>query len=54
MTTVLIIAIIGLFSYIIKALIDFNGLVLQLKKDKEVNAKPNDLESNYQFIKGLY
>lgn len=54
MTTILIAVILGMIAYIIKALIDINALVLQIIKDKEVNKIPNELEKNYQFIKGLY
>jgi hypothetical protein len=54
MTSILIAVILGMIAYIIKALIDINALVLQIIKDKEVNKIPNELEKNYQFIKGLY
>jgi len=54
MTTILIVAILSMTAYIIKALIDINALVIQITKDKEVNKIPNELEKNYQFIKGLY
>ena len=36
MTTILIIVILGMIAYIIKALIDINSLVLMITKDKEV------------------
>ena len=54
MTTILIIVILGMIAYIIKALIDINSLVLMITKDKEVIKIPNELEKKYQFIKGLY
>lgn len=54
MTTILILIILGLVVYIGKALIDINALVLMITKDKEVVKIPNELEKNYQFIKGLY
>jgi len=54
MKTVLVIIIIALIAYIIKALIDLNALVLQVIKAKELNKVSNNLEKKYQFIKGLY
>jgi hypothetical protein len=54
MTTILITVILGMVAYITKSLIDTNALLLQITKDKEVIKVPNDLEKNYQFIKGLY
>jgi hypothetical protein len=43
-----------MIAFIIKFLIDVNGLLLQITKDKEVNKIPNVLEKNYQFIKVLH
>lgn len=54
MVTILIIGILGMIAYILKALIDINVLVLLIAKDKEVIKIPNELDKNYQFIKGLY
>lgn len=54
MTTFLIFTILVMTAYIIKVLIKINSLVLFIIKDKTVNEVPNELEKNYQFIKGLY
>lgn len=54
MTTFLIITILGMTVYIIKTLININSLILFIIKDKTINKIPNELEKNYQFIKGLY
>ncbi|CAD0005124.1 hypothetical protein [Flavobacterium chungangense] len=35
-------------------LIKIKSVALQLVKSKEVNNQENQLEKNYQFIKGLY
>lgn len=35
-------------------LIKIKSVTLQLIKSKEVNNKENQLENDYQFIKGLY
>lgn len=53
-TTTIIIVILGMIPFIIKALIDINSFVLMITKDKEVIKIPNELEEKYQFIKGLY
>lgn len=54
MNSILIVIILGMIAYIIKALIDINSLALQFIKDKEVTKIQNEMEKNYQFIKGLY
>lgn len=43
-----------LFFTAIKYLIDINMLALRISKNKELNQQKNELEENYQFIKGLY
>jgi hypothetical protein len=52
--TFIIIADILMFFYIIKLLIDVNALATKLSKEKAVVSVPNELEKEYQFIKGLY
>lgn len=54
MKTLLIFAILVMIAYIIKTLIDINALVIMIIKDKDVIKTPNELEKNYQIIKGLY
>jgi Na+-transporting NADH:ubiquinone oxidoreductase subunit NqrC len=39
---------------IIKVLIDIQAVVLTLRKNREILNKSNLLDSDYQFIKGLY
>lgn len=39
---------------VVKLLLDLNGLVLKIKKSKELHREKNVLENKYQFIKGLY
>lgn len=54
MTSIFIVAILVMFAYIVKKLIDINSLGLRIVKDKEVNKTPNDKEKKYEFVKGLY
>jgi len=37
-----------------KTLIDLYALISMLKKDKEMLLKENELETEYEFIKGLH
>lgn len=52
--TLIIIADILMFFYIAKLLIDVNAFATKLSKEKVVTCKPNELEEEFQFIKGLY
>jgi len=54
MTTLLIIAILGMSVYIFKTLINIASFAIYIVKDKTLNQSPNKLEKEYQFIKGLY
>lgn len=45
---------ISLFLICIKYLIDINALALKVSKNKALNNQCNDLDENYQFIRGLY
>ncbi|WP_293785664.1 hypothetical protein [uncultured Pedobacter sp.] len=45
---------IALIFFMAKTLIDFYALISVIKKDKTVLSQPNDLEKNYEFIKGLH
>lgn len=54
MEVVLIFLAISLFLICIKNLIDINLLALRVSKNKELNKQNNDLDQNYQFIRGLY
>ncbi|MDD2983895.1 MAG: hypothetical protein PHQ74_10960 [Crocinitomicaceae bacterium] len=54
MQTIVIIADILMFFYIFKIIIDLNILTLKLRKKIEKEKQSNELEENYQFIKGLY
>jgi multisubunit Na+/H+ antiporter MnhC subunit len=54
MISIIIPAILILTAICIKLCVDVIGLVLFLRKDKELISKPNHLEKKYQFIKGLY
>lgn len=54
MQTIIIIADILMFLYIFKIIIDLNILTLKLSKKIEKEKQANQLEENYQFIKGLY
>lgn len=54
MITILIIFIIGMLGHIFNILISIKAMAIKIGKDAEVRYKPNDLEKNYQFIKGLY
>jgi hypothetical protein len=54
MIPLLLIFVLGLIAYIIRTVINIFELIPMLTKDKEIASKPNELENNYQFIKGLY
>jgi len=54
MNTLLITVVIGLIFIITKMIIDIYSLFLFIRKDKEITKQPNELEKDYQFIKGLY
>lgn len=43
-----------MFFYIAKLFIDVNALAARLSKEKTISTQKNELEKNYQFIKGLY
>lgn len=53
MTFIILIDILLLF-YIVKLFLDIQGLLIKLTKNKMINTQDNQLEKNYQFIKGLY
>lgn len=50
----LVITLVSLAFIAISKLIEMNNLTLRIKKDKDVNNKPNNLDKDYQFIKGLF
>lgn len=52
--TFIIIADILMFFYIAKLLIDVNAMATKLNKEKVLTTQQNELEREYQFIKGLY
>lgn len=52
--TFIIIADILMFFYIVKLLIDVNAMATKLNKEKVLAIQQNELEKDYQFIKGLY
>jgi hypothetical protein len=54
MNTMLIALIVGLIFVIAKLTIDIFSFLLLIRKDKQIIRQPNELEKNYQFIKGLY
>lgn len=54
MISILIPAILILTAISIKLCVDVIGLTLFVRKEKELIRQPNELEKNYQFIKGLY
>lgn len=54
MISIIIPAILIVTAICIKLCVDVIGLLLFVRKDKELISQPNPLEKNYQFIKGLY
>jgi len=54
MISILIPVILILTAFCIKLCLDVFGLLLFVRKDKELIGVPNEFEKKYQFIKGLY
>lgn len=54
MVLMLIPAILILIAICIKLCVDVISALLFIRKDKKLTEQPNELERNYQFIKGLY
>lgn len=54
MITFLVLLLVALFFTSLKFLIDIHAMTLKICKNKELNLQKNNLEKDYQFIKGLY
>ena len=54
MQTFVVIAVISMGIYILKLLIDINLLAIKVVKNSKVKKEENELDEDYQFIKGLY
>ncbi|RKR84151.1 hypothetical protein BDD43_4378 [Mucilaginibacter gracilis] len=46
--------VIGLLAILIKMIVDVYMLIITVRKDQEVVAKPHPTDEGHQFIKGLY
>lgn len=54
MKLLIVLLILVLVCYIAHSVIKINSLFLMISKDDELIKKENELEKDYQFIKGLY
>lgn len=54
MTSIITAIIFALTVFVVKTIIQINGLLLLVSKDIDLVKTPNALEKDYQFVKGLY
>lgn len=50
----MLVFLVGLLVFLVKAVIDLYALLSMVRKDKEILTQDNEKDNKYEFIKGLH